>query len=76
MNRPSSNPQGGKQVPSVISRADEVDREMHEVEARNWCMAADREGADGNLEEAKAFAAVAQAHASVAFTQLYARSYS
>lgn len=59
-----------------VRGADEVDREMHEVEAHNWCMAADREGADGNLEEATAFAAVAQAHALVAFTHLYGRSYS
>lgn len=62
------------QPKEIISRPDEIDREHHEIEARNYAVAADRAAATGLGQDAKNFALVSQAHSLVAFTQLFGKS--
>lgn len=63
-----------EQTKEVIISPDEIDRGLHEIEARNWAMAADRACVEGEERAASAFAAVSQAHSLVAFTQLFGKS--
>jgi len=58
----------------MIGRPDEIDRETHEVEARNYAVAADREASRCYWETARVFAEVSQAHSLVALTQLFGKS--